>query len=54
MLSKNGGLLLSLSLRAQQRTFQMQNRGLTRRDVKNEDRSDYVYENIGDADTMSW
>jgi hypothetical protein len=31
----------------------VRNGALTLKDVKNEDRSDYVHENTGDADTMS-
>jgi hypothetical protein len=33
--------------------FKVRNGALTRRDVKNEDRPDYVYENKGASDTMS-
>jgi hypothetical protein len=33
--------------------FRLRTGGLTPRDVKNEDRSDYVYENTGEQDTMS-
>jgi hypothetical protein len=32
--------------------FKVRNGALTRRDVKNEDRPDYVYENKGMSDTM--
>jgi hypothetical protein len=32
---------------------QAQNRGLTLRDVKNEDRPGYVHENTGDSDKLS-
>ena len=33
--------------------FKVRNGGLTLRDVKNEDRTGYVYENTGDDDKMS-
>ena len=33
--------------------FKVRNGALTRRDVKNEDRPDYVYENKGMNDTMT-
>ena len=32
--------------------FKVRNGALTRRDVKNEDRTDYVHENTGDGDKM--
>jgi hypothetical protein len=38
---------------AHEYAFQGTNRALTPRDVKNEDRSDYVYENTGETDIMS-
>jgi hypothetical protein len=33
--------------------FRVRNGGLTLRDVKNEDRPGYVYENTGDGDKLS-
>jgi hypothetical protein len=33
--------------------FKVRNGALTQRDVKNEDRPDYVYENKGVSDTMA-
>ena len=32
--------------------IKVRNRALTHKDVKNEDRPDYVYENKGESDTM--
>jgi len=33
--------------------FKVRNGALTHKDVKNEDRPDYVYENKGESDTMA-
>ncbi len=33
--------------------FRVRNGALTHKDVKNEDRPDYVYENKGESDTMA-